>query len=354
VAGRQRAVLGCVPRHDFTPLPSRGEGPGGNGHILRIGFIGTGNITRRHFGALDKLRDQAEVVAVCDVVEERAQQAAAPFGAKAYLSSYEMLSREKLDALYVCLPPDAHVDQELAAIDKGIHLFVEKPLPLDLGKAEHIAARARAAGVVTAVGYHWRYMSHVRELERRLRSERVGMALGYFLNILPGSPWWRIRSRSGGQVVEQAIHIFDTSRYLLGEVEEVYAAYALRANQDEPNFAQDDVYTVNLRFRSGVVANYQVCCILHRRYNVGMEVLCKNRVYRLRERELEVDDADGIRTIALENDAGFDENVAFLRAIQTGDRSPLLSSYDDALRTQRLVMAANASAERHQPVRLCE
>ena len=319
--------------------------------MIRVGFIGTGNITRRHFGALEKLKDRAEVVAVCDVVEERAQ-AAAPAGAKVYLSSYEMLHREKLDAVYICLPPDAHVDQELAAIDKGINIFVEKPLPLDLKKAEYIADRARARSVVTAVGYHWRHFSHAKLLKERLNGEPVGMALGYFLNILPGSPWWRIAPRSGGQVVEQAIHIFDTSRYLLGEVEQVWASYALRANADEPSFAQDDVYTVNLRFQSGVVANYSVCCILHRRYNVGLEVLCKNRVFRLKERELEIDDADGVTSVPLENDAGFDENVAFLKAIATGDRSAILSDYGDALKTQRVVMAANRSAETNQPVRL--
>lgn len=321
--------------------------------MIRVGFIGTGNITRRHFGALEQLKEHAEVVAVCDVVEERAQAAAAPVGATVYLSAYEMLNRERLDAVYICLPPDAHVDQELAAIDKGAAIFVEKPLPLDLKKAEYIAERARARGVVTAVGYHWRHFSHARELKRRLQGERVGMALGSFLNILPGSPWWRIASRSGGQVVEQAIHIFDTSRYLLGEAEQVWASYALRANADEPSFAQDDVYAVNIRFRSGVVANYQVCCILHRRYNVGLEVLCKNRVFRLKERELEVDDADGVTTIALANDAGYDENVAFLTAVATGDRSTILSDYADALETQRLVMAANRSAETNQPVRLC-
>jgi predicted dehydrogenase len=319
--------------------------------LIRVGFVGTGGITRRHFGALDKLRDQAEVVAVCDVVEERAQAAAAPFGAKAYLSSYEMLSREKLDALYVCLPPDAHVDQELAAAAKGIHLFVEKPLPLDIKKAEAISRAAEANGIVATVGYQWRHFSHAKHLKQSLEGERVGMALGYFLNILPGSPWWRVRSRSGGQVVEQAIHIFDTSRYFLGEAETVWASYSQRANLDEPGFDQDDVYTVNIRFRSGVVANYAVCCILHRRYQVGLEVLCKNRVYRLRERELEIDDADGVRTVALENDAGFDENVAFLKAIR-GDRSELLSDYADALATQHLVMAANESAERGEPVRL--
>lgn len=322
--------------------------------MIRVGFVGTGNITKRHFGALAKLREQAEVVAVCDVVEERARAAAAPVGAKVYLSSYEMLSRERLDALYVCLPPDAHVDQELAAAERGIHLFVEKPLPLDLKKAEAIERAIRASGVVSAVGYHWRHFSHSKLLKDRLPNERVGLALGYFLNLLPGSPWWRIGARSGGQVVEQAIHIFDTSRYLLGEVEQVWSQYGHRANQDEPGFDQDDVYTVNLRFRSGVVANYQVCCILHRRYQVGLEVLCKDRVYRLDERQLTIDDRDGVQSIAIENDPGYDENVGFLKAIAHGDRGGVLSDYADALNTQRVVMAANQSAETCQPVRVCD
>jgi predicted dehydrogenase len=320
--------------------------------LIRVGFVGVGNISRRHFTALAKLREEAEVVAVCDVIEERARTAAAAAGAKPYLSFHEMLGRERLDALYVCLPPDAHVDQELAAIERGVHLFVEKPLPLDLKKASDIADRARAAGVVTAVGYHWRHFSQTQALKARLQDERVGMALGHFLNLLPGSPWWRVRSRSGGQVVEQAIHIFDTSRYLLGEVAEVWASYALRANADEPGFAQDDVHALTLRFRSGVVASYAVCCILHRRYQVGLEILCKHRVYRLSEAALEVDDAGGVQTIERTNDPGYDENVAFLTAIKGGPRSPALCDYDDALETQRVVIAANRSAETGMPVRL--
>ena len=320
--------------------------------MIRVGFIGAGNITQRHFAALARLREQAEVVAVCDVVEERAQAAAAPFNARVYLSAYELLQRERPDALYVCLPPDAHVDQELAAAERGIHLFVEKPLPLDLAKAECIARAAQASGIITAVGYQWRQYSHVQELRRRLASEPVGLVIGAFLNLLPRSPWWRIKARSGGQVVEQAIHIFDTSRFLLGEVERVWADYALRGNADEPGFDQEDVYTVNLRFVSGAVGSYAVTCLLHRRYRVGLEVLCKDRAYRLAERELEIDDRDGAQTIALTNDPGFDENAAFIRAIATGDRAAILSDYDDALRTQRVVLAANESAATGQPVRL--
>ncbi|HVC33468.1 MAG TPA: Gfo/Idh/MocA family oxidoreductase [Chloroflexota bacterium] len=320
--------------------------------MIRVGFVGTGNISHRHFTALGKLREQAEVVAVCDVIEERVNAAAQPFGAKAYLSFPEMLAREKLDALYVCLPPDAHVDQEIAAIDRGIHLFAEKPLPLDLAKAAYIARRAREAGVVTSVGYHWRHWEHVKQVRAALRDERVGMALGYFLNALPGSPWWRVKVRSGGQVVEQAIHIVDLSRYLLGEVERVSAEYSVRANFDEPGHASDDVYTVNLRFRNGAIGNLSTCSILHRRFNVGLDVLCKRRAYRIHEDATEVDEPDGVRRIERSNDAGLAENVAFLQAIATGDRSGILSDYQDALRTQRVVIAANRSAETGAPVSL--
>lgn len=320
--------------------------------MIRVGFVGTGNISRRHFNALAHLREQAEVVAVCDVIEARARAAAEPWGAKVHLSFPEMIAREKLDALYICLPPDAHVDQELTAIERGIHFFVEKPLPLDLAKARLIARRAEASGLVTTVGYQWRHLSHVERLRQALASERIGMALGYFVSALPDAAWWRVKARSGGQIVEQAIHMFDTSRYLLGEVEQVWADYALRVNQDEPGFDQEDVYTVNLRFQSGVIAAYAVSCILHRRYRVGLEIHCQRRAYRLSERELEVDDAEGIRTIALENDAGFAENAAFIGAIQNGDRSGIRSDYTDALKTQEVVLAANQSAEIGQPIHL--
>lgn len=320
--------------------------------MIKVGFIGTGNISRRHFGALAKLKDQAEVVAVCDLIEDRAAAAAEPVGAHAYTSPHEMFAREQLDAVYICVPPDAHVDQELICAEKGIHFFVEKPLPLDIGKAEQIATAARRAGIVAAVGYHWRHFSQTRYLRQQLEGQRVGMALGYFLNALPGGAWWRVKSRSGGQVVEQAIHVFDTARYLLGEVEQVYASYSLQALHDAPGFDQEDVYTVNLRFASGVVGNFQATCLLHRRWYVGLDVLCRERAYRLREKDLEIDDADGIRTVALENDPGLDENAGFLRAVAGGDRAGVLSDYDDALETQRLVLAANRSAESGQPIRL--
>lgn len=320
--------------------------------MIRVGFIGVGNISRRHFNALGRMRDHAEIVAVCDVVEDRARSVARELGAVAYTSSHQMLATERLDAIYVCLPPDAHVDQELTAAARGIHLFVEKPLPLDIEKAEAIARNVRRAGIVTAVGFHWRYLSHVRGLRDTLAAERVGMATGSFMNLLPGTPWWRVASRSGGQVVEQAVHVFDMARFLLGDAETVHANYARRVMHDEPGFDQDDVHVVNLRFRSGAVASFAVTSILHRRWRVGLDIFCRNRVYRVRDDELEIDDRDGIRTVPNTVDAGFAETDAFIRAIVTGDRSGILSDYDDALLTQRVVLGSNLSARTGQVVHL--
>ncbi len=93
----------------------------------RVGFIGAGIIANRHIGNLLAFED-VHVVAVTDLQVERARVAAARCGATAYTDYAEMLARERLDAVYVCVPPFAHGAPEDAAIERGLPFFVEKPL----------------------------------------------------------------------------------------------------------------------------------------------------------------------------------------------------------------------------------
>src|SRR5262245_37225785 len=97
------------------------------GAPLRIGFVGAGGIARQHLDNLRQL-DGARVVAICDVDRPRAEQAAAEWGAAVYGGAEELLDREALDALYMCVPPFAHDGQELLAVKRGVPFFVEKPL----------------------------------------------------------------------------------------------------------------------------------------------------------------------------------------------------------------------------------
>ena len=157
---------------------------------IRIGFVGAGGIAGRHLGNLLGFGD-VRVAAVADPVLERAEAAAARAGARAYADHRAMLDGEDLDAAYVCTPPFAHGAPELALVERGLPFFVEKPLGADLATAEGIAAAVETCGLVTAVGYHWRYLDTVEEVRGLLDRTPARLLTGYWLDAIPPPVWWR-------------------------------------------------------------------------------------------------------------------------------------------------------------------
>lgn len=168
---------------------------------VRIGFIGAGGIANHHFNQLPGIA-RAKLVAFSDVVEDRAKAAATRFGGRAYTDYRQMLDKEELDAVYVCLPPFAHGDPEHAVIDRGLALFVEKPLSTDLDVARKIADSIAEKSLITCVGYNWRYMDSTDRAKEILAGRRPALAIGYWIGGTPGVPWWRVKAQSGGQAVE--------------------------------------------------------------------------------------------------------------------------------------------------------
>ena len=138
---------------------------------VRIGFIGAGLIANRHLGDLLGFHD-VRVVAVADLEPERAAGLAERCGGTAYAEFEEMLDREHLDGVYICVPPFAHGQPEAAVLDRGLPFFVEKPLGADLATAETIAARVAAESIVTATGYHWRYLDITERAQALLAEKR--------------------------------------------------------------------------------------------------------------------------------------------------------------------------------------
>src|SRR5215212_1757719 len=96
----------------------------------RVGFTGAGIIANRHLGNLLHF-DDVEVVGVADLDGARATALAARCDATPYTSQTEMLARESLDAVYVCVPPFAHGAPELECVEQGVPFFVEKPIAAD-------------------------------------------------------------------------------------------------------------------------------------------------------------------------------------------------------------------------------
>lgn len=315
---------------------------------VRVGFIGAGGIAHAHMNTLQIL-DDVQIVAVADIDRERAESAAGRFVAKAYSDYRAMLESEVLDALYVCVPPFAHEDQELLAAERGIHLFVEKPVAADLDRARRVRDAVENQGIVTAVGYHWRYQSNTDRAREILEGRTIGMVLGYWMGGFPQVDWWRRMDLSGGQMVEQTTHIFDLARYLCGDVREVYAAYSNRDSQSIPDFSIHDVGTATLRFESGVVGTISNTCLLNVPYTVGLHVISRDLVLEIHG-DLKVIEPGHTETFTGGVNSMLEENRAFIDAVRSGDAREVRSTYGDAVKTLATTLACNESARTGQLV----
>lgn len=310
---------------------------------IKIGFVGTGGIANHHLRTLAQL-DEAELVGFCDIVEEKALAAASEYGGRAY-SHYEALyDSETLDAVYICLPPFAHAQPELAAIERGLPIFVEKPVATSLEQARAVAAAIRRQNLLSAVGYHWRCMDTTAKAIELLGDEPVGFALGAWTGGMPGVSWWRVLAQSGGQIVEQTTHIFDLARYLLGEVESVHAMARTGLMEDVPNYDIHDASVTNLRFQSGAVASITSACMLATGGHVGLDLYQQNQVLRLVSGALTIDRPSGQEVVEQGNNPTQAEDRAFLQAVQTGDPTGIRCDYADAVQTLAVTLAATQSA----------
>ena len=115
------------------------------------------------------------MVAVCDIVEENARQVAADFGiSRRYTDGHEMVKKESLDALWSTVVAVAREDGvEVAAAEKGIHLFIEKPQAMDMGVAYRIDDAIRRSGVFSTVCFRERYRPIFQKAKRLLQDKEI-------------------------------------------------------------------------------------------------------------------------------------------------------------------------------------
>lgn len=308
----------------------------------RIGFIGVGGIAQRHLGVLEQFED-VELVGFADPDFGRAVAAAARFGARAYGSHHALLDEPELDAIYICIPPFAHGEAERAVIARGLPLFVEKPLSLDLSVAEEVAKAVNEAGLVTGVGYHWRYLDTVEEARRRLAERPAQLISGYWLDQTPPPQWWWRMDQSGGQMVEQTTHIIDLARYLVGEVTQVFGLAGHLGREAFPGLDVPTVSTASLRFASGAIGNLASTCLLNWGHRVGLHVFCEGMALELTDHDIMVDVGAGRPLLGAQDDPVWREDRDFLDAVR-GGTNRIRCPYGEALQTHRVALAISQSA----------
>jgi predicted dehydrogenase len=190
---------------------------------LPVGIIGAGWMAKEHRRVLGSL-DGVSLDAVCDIERERAEDLADGTGARVYVDWRDMLDRESLAALIVAVPPLSHREPAVAALTRGLPLYLEKPIARTLEDAAVIAEAAERTGTVCAVGYQWHALDLLDDLRDVLQDDQIGLLVGTSIGPTQSRPWFLDRRAGGGNLLERGSHHLDLVRAVGGDVVSVQAA----------------------------------------------------------------------------------------------------------------------------------
>ncbi len=227
---------------------------------MRFGLIGAGGIGQIRAQALKDMKSY-DLSAIADVDKERARSLAATLAAKAHVfNDYrQMLASDSVDAVIVSTPPQFHEEITISALEAGKHVLCEKPMASTVEACRRMVEASRKTGKTLATGFNQRYFPAIQFVKRTLDSGEIGeldhirafaghTGLSEFK-----APWMYDKQvMGGGALMDNGIHIIDLTRYLLGEVDEVFGIAT--ANVWKLDRAEDNGFAL-MRSPQGKVAS---------------------------------------------------------------------------------------------------
>lgn len=332
---------------------------------VKVVIIGCGGIAGYHANHLVKMED-VEVVAVADPIEERAIAFQQTFPtAKRFKNHVEVLANLdslKPDAAYICIPPYAHDDlTEIGFIEKGLALYVEKPMALDMQLATKVRNKVLQYNSVTSVGFQLRYLSFLQEAKRFIDRYHPVTVYANRIGGLPGVHWFNYYDMSGGQLVEQNIHTVDMLRYLFGDIKRVYGV-AGNMYVCHDHYDIDDHSVCLFTFKSGVTVTVNTgCYIPPRKKSEGLDLHMEkatpapdyNHIMMISDQAVgqcnyfsyfkEWISTGEAKEYTDKSDCGVNADRTFIDAVKAKDPYMVKSPYQDACKTLQAVLAANES-----------
>ncbi|KHD84619.1 Gfo/Idh/MocA family protein [Heyndrickxia ginsengihumi] len=228
---------------------------------MKIGVIGCGSIAQHRHLPEYAAHPDAEIVAVCDIVPERAQTIADQYGTRAYTDYHEMLANEEVEAVSVCTPNYLHAPISIAALHAGKHVLCEKPMALTVEDADKMIEAAKSNQKTLMIGHNQRFVRSHEIARELIESGKIGKIYSFRTTFGHGGPdtwsvdgkhsWFFQQEKAGiGAMADLGVHKADLIRYLLGEEIVEVAAFA---GTFAKSATVDDNAVCILKTESGIV-----------------------------------------------------------------------------------------------------
>ncbi len=277
---------------------------------LRIGIIGTGNISHCHMAGYKRLSDRVEVVAACDIDEAKLHGYCKQYGIPSEYTDYnEMLRKEKLDCVSVCTWNAEHKGATISALRGGANVLCEKPMAMNAEEAEEMQKASEETGKLLQIGFVRRFGNDADALKQFIGAGTFGdiyYAKATYLrrNGCPGG-WFGDKSKSGGgPLIDLGVHVIDLVRYLAGLPKPISAYGSCYSNlgpnragggnkgwtvetKNDP-YSVEDFTTALIKFDSGLTLSVEASFNLNIKKDIGnIELFGTNAGCRI-DPELEI------------------------------------------------------------------
>lgn len=254
------------------------------GTKLGVAIIGTGAIANIHTASYQQLSDRCEIVALCDMYPDKAKALAAHFGLHAdiYSNYHDMLLRNDIHVVSVCLPPSAHAQVSIDAMDAHKQVLVEKPMAPSLSECDAMITAAKRNEVLLSPVAQNRFRTPMMRLKYLLDNHSAGKVLFASVHSL----WWRGQNyydlwwrgtwekECGGCTMSHAVHQLDLLQWMVGLPQEVTAVIA---NVAHDNSECEDIAVSIFRYPT-MLAQMTASLIAH---DEGQELIFQTEQARL-------------------------------------------------------------------------
>ena len=247
----------------------------------RVGIIGCGNIFPMHAVSLKNLKE-TELVAVCDIKEERAKEKANEFSCDYYQDYQEMIARGGLDVVHICTPHYLHALMTICAAEAGLHVLTEKPMSISKDEARKMIATCDENKVTLGVIFQNRYNPGSQLIKKTLTSGKLGKIYGVKMAVTwkrtdeyySKSDWKGTWDKEGGGVViDQAIHTMDLMRWFINsDIEYVEANIA---NRGHLLIDVEDLAEGVIKFKNNILGSFYTINYYSHDAPVSIEIHCE-------------------------------------------------------------------------------